>query len=175
MSDSRLSTRLIQTIGISASLILSGVITASSALVVPRLLESPAPLLLRQWNNMYEQGKLRIGPLAIIPSLSYFYLAYNERTAAFPALWKANAYTTAGFLAAAIGPYTWTVMRPTNVKLKTKATEVRMLNSTDEAVDVAALSMETAHKLLDVWALLNLGRAAVVASSGVLGVWTALN
>ncbi|KIN02178.1 hypothetical protein OIDMADRAFT_162173 [Oidiodendron maius Zn] len=175
MSDSHISTRVIQTVGISTSLILSGVVTACSVIVVPRLLESPTPLLLRQWDNMYEQGKRRVGPLAIIPAFSYLYLAYNEHTAAFPALWKVNAYTTAGFLAAAIGPYTWTVMRPTNAKLKTKAAEASMLNSTDEAVEVATLGTETAHKLLDFWAMLNLGRAAVVASSGVLGVWTALN
>jgi hypothetical protein len=175
MSDSHLSTRLIQTLGISTSLILSGVVTACSVVAVPRLLESPTPLLLRQWNNLYAQGKLRIGPLAIIPAFSYFYLAYNEHTAAFPAQWKVNAYTAAGFLAAAIGPYTWTVMKQTNAKLKIRAAEVTMRSHPDDVVEVAATGYETSHKLLDTWALLNLGRAVVVASSGVLGVWTALN
>jgi hypothetical protein len=174
MNGSPLLTRAIQTVGISTSLILSGIIMAGSLTLTPRLLESPTPLLLRQWDNMYEQGKTRVGPVAVIPALSYFYLAYQEHTAAFSAPWKVNAYIAAGLFALAIAPYTLLIMKSTNGKLKAKAAETRALERTDVVVEVG-LGAETAHKLLDFWALLNLGRGSIVAISGVLGLWTALN
>jgi len=37
------------------------------------------------------------------------------------------------------------------------------------------LGEETAHKLVDWWGVLNLGRAAMLVASGVVGVWTTLN
>jgi hypothetical protein len=175
MSNSPLSTRLLQTVGISSSLILSGLITGTSVVFVPRIMELPTPLLVRLWNKMYDQGKSRIGPLAIVPLLTYSYLAYSEHRAAFPAQWKVNSYAAAGALAAGIVPYTILAMRRTNEILMEKAAEMRSLKNTDNVVEIGLAPAETAHKLLDIWALLNLGRAALMATSGVVGVWTVLN
>ena len=123
---------------------------------------------------MYNQGKTRIGPLALIPSLTYLYLAYNEHAAAFPAQGKAKAYAVAGALAAGIMPYTLLIMKSTNDKLMAKAAEMKTLKETDEVVEVG-LGAETAHSLLDIWALLNIGRASLPAAAGLLGIWTVLN
>ena len=175
MSDSVISTRMLQTVGISSSLVLSGLISSFSIIVTPRLMELPTPLLSRGWKNAYQQGKTRVAPSALIPSLSYFYLAYHEYTAAFPAQWKVNAYAAAGVLAVGIAPYTLLIMKATNDKLQAKAAEMSTLKKTDEVVELGLPESETAHKLLDFWAILNLGRASFMLASGLLGAWTALN
>lgn len=175
MSDSPLLTRLLQTVGISSSLILSGLIAGTSVVFVPRIMELPTPLLVQLWNKMYEQGKSKIGPLAIVPLLTYTCLAYNEHRTAFSAQWKVNSYAAAGALAAGIVPYTILAMKRTNDKLTEKTAEMSSLKKTDNVVEIGLAPSETAHKLLDIWALLNLGRAALMATSGVLGIWTVLN
>ena len=132
MSDSSVLTRIAQTVGIGTSLLLGGANATLSIFLIPRLLESPTPLLLRQWNNMYEQGKSTIPRINIIVILSYLYLVYKEQTAPFPARWKVSAYSAAGILAIGFMPYTIGLMRTTNEKLKTKAEETRVLEKTDE-------------------------------------------
>lgn len=174
MGDSSATTRIVQSVGISTSLILAGSSAGFSVYLVPRLLESPTPLLLRQWDNAYEQGKRSIPSIAIIPLLSYAYLAYSEHTAAFPSTRKAKAYAAAALLTTSIVPYTLLCMRSINGKLKKKKAETSSLKTTDEVVE-AGLGNETAHALLDHWGVLNLGRSVLLAASGVLGVWTALN
>ena len=174
MSESPLSTRLIQTVGISTTLLIGGANIAYSVVLVPRILESPTPLLVRQWDHAYEQGKRSIPPVAVFSGISYFYLAYNEHTAAFPASWKVPAYATAGVLAASMIPYTLVFMLRNVNKLKAKLAETSALQNTDEVVEVG-LGSETAHKLVDDWAVMNLGRGAMLTISGVLGLWTALN
>lgn len=77
-------------------------------------------------------------------------------------------------MAVSIVPYTLVFMRSTNEKLTAKHAEVRTVEKFDEAVEVQR-GPETAHRLLDNWGLLNLGRGALLTFSGVLGLWTALN
>jgi len=76
---------------------------------------------------------------------------------------------------AAIGivPYTLFFMVPTNNKLFAKVEEVRGLKAEDTVVEIG-LGGETAHQLLDWWGVLNLGRGALLATSGVLGLWLSL-
>lgn len=71
-------------------------------------------------------------------------------------------------------PYTLVFMLRNVNKLKAKLAETSALQNTDEVVEVG-LGSETAHKLVDDWAVMNLGRGAMLTISGVLGLWTALN
>ncbi len=45
--------RIAQTLGITSSLMLGGISLGFSSFTVPRLMESPTPLMLRQWKKMY--------------------------------------------------------------------------------------------------------------------------
>jgi hypothetical protein len=87
---------------------------------------------------------------------------------------KAWGYLVSGLLSVGIVPYTLVVVMPTNNKLFKKADETKTLGKGDEVVEVG-LGEETAHKLVDWWGVLNLGRGVMLAASGVLGTWLALN
>ena len=73
-----------------------------------------------------------------------------------------------------IVPYTLLVMMDTNKKLLAKVDETKTLGIKDEVVEVG-LGSETAHKLVDSWGMLNLGRAALLVIGSLVGTWTALN
>lgn len=173
MSDSPLPIRLTQAVGLTTSLLLGGGNCAISVLFVPRLLESPAPLLLQQWNNLYQVGMRTFPPLAIVASVSYFYLA---RDAGFGESWKATAYAISGALTVGIIPYTLLFMKKVNGKLATKLEEIRNLGKPESVVEEEeSVGEESAHQLLDLWGLLNLMRGLMLSTAGVLGVWTVLN
>jgi hypothetical protein len=174
MSDTPLPIRIAQTIGITISSAVSGASLSLSFFVVPRLLEAPTPLLLKQWNSSFDLGKKSIVPLAGVSAASYFYLAYelHSRLSASSSKWK--MYLLAGLLSVAIVPYTLGIMMSTNKKLLAKVEETKALSFKDEVVE-AGLGDETAHKLVDKWGMLNLGRGALLVLSGVVGAWTALN
>jgi hypothetical protein len=176
-SDTPLPIRLAQTLGITTSLIFGGVIASLSIFVLPRILESPTPLLVKQWSRMYEAGKAAGRPAGVIAALSFFYLSYHHHTSstsAFVNNTNAWGYLTAGLLSIGIVPYTILVIMPTNNKLMKKADETKSLEEEDQVVEVG-LREETAHQLADYWGVLNLGRGAMLTASGVLALWLALN
>jgi hypothetical protein len=172
MSDTPLAIRLAQTIGITTSSILSGYVTAASVTLVPRVLESPTPLLLKQWGNAYAVGTKNAPPFAALSAACYFYLAYSLPSPA--AKFKLYGYIAAGALTVGIVPYTLLVMMDTNKKLLAKVEETKTLGVKDEVVEVG-LGNETAHKLVDNWGVLNLGRAVLLITGSLVGTWTALN
>jgi len=173
MADVPISIRLTQAIGLTASSALAGSSLTISAMLVPRLLESPSPLLLKQWKNTFEAGKASIPPLASICALSFGYLAYEAKSVpnALPFVWK--VYTASALLCIGIVPYTLTTMASTNNKLLNKAEETRALKAEDKIVEVG-LGGESAHQLVDKWATLNLGRAIMLATAAVLSTWATL-
>ena len=73
-----------------------------------------------------------------------------------------------------IVPYTLLLMSSTNNKLLAKVDETKTLGIKDEVVEVG-LGNESAHKLVDTWGVLNLGRAVLLLVGSVVGAWTALN
>jgi hypothetical protein len=172
MSSTALQIRISQTVGITSSAIFSGYIFSASFTLIPLLLEAPTPLLLKQWNNAYLAGKKTAPPFAALSSVCYFYLAYSLPFNSPKS--KLYGYLLAGALAVGIVPYTLAVMLPTNRKLLAKVEETKTLGVKDELVEVG-LGNETAHKLVDSWGVLNLGRAFMLAIGSVVGAWTALD
>lgn len=168
-----MSIRLAQAIGLTTSSALAGSSLTISAMLVPRLLESPSPLLLKQWKHTWEVGRASMRPLASICTLSFGYLAYEAKRApnALPHVWK--MYAASALLCIGIIPYTLTAMASINKKLLNKAEETSALKAEDKIVEVG-LGGETAHQLLDKWATLNLGRAIMLATAAVLSTWTTL-
>lgn len=152
---------------------LAGGVLTISAMLVPRLLESPSPLLLKQWKHTFEAGKASIPLLASICTLSFGYLAYEAKRApnALPHVWK--IYAASAALCIGIVPYTLTALASTNNKLLNKADETSALKAEDKIVEVG-LGGESAHQLVDKWATLNLGRAILLATAAVLSTWATL-
>lgn len=69
--------------------------------------------------------------------------------------------------------YTGLAMGNVNGKLFKKAEELEGLGAADEVVEVG-LGGETVHGLVDWWATLNMGRAAIFMVSSLAGTYAAL-
>ncbi|KAE9371814.1 hypothetical protein N431DRAFT_426415 [Stipitochalara longipes BDJ] len=176
-SDAPLSVRLVQTLGITASSLLAGQVSSFSFSTVPRLLESPTPLMLRQWVNMFHVGKSVGQPSSIVIALSYFYLAYASHSSSlshFLGNTVAVSYTVAGLLSMSIAPYTLTVLMPTNLAILAREEEVSRAEKEGKSVEPKK-GEESAQVLLKRWAVLNLGRMVLLLGSAVLGTWTTIN
>jgi hypothetical protein len=173
MADTPISIRLAQVIGLTMSSAIAGSVVTISAMLVPRLLESPSPLLLKQWKHAFDVGKATIPPLAGICSLCFGYLAYEAKRApnAIPRLWQ--MYTASALLCIGIAPYTLTAMASTNNKIIKKAEETSALKADDKIVEVG-LGGESAHQLVDKWATLNMGRGIMLATAAVLSTLATL-
>ncbi|KAM7200458.1 protein of unknown function (DUF1772) domain containing protein [Rhypophila sp. PSN 637] len=166
----------------------TGLSLSLSVILVPRLLESPSPLMLRQWLSAFHQGKKLIPGLSILSSLGYFLLSWHFRPSGTSRLSK--IYLLAGVTTLSIVPYTRIIMWPTNLKLMAKEEEFSSWGvvetartATKEGEELTAkivreedhvLITEEEEKgakyLVDHWGLLNLGRAGLVGLAAALGL-----
>ncbi|TVY46341.1 Noranthrone monooxygenase, partial [Lachnellula occidentalis] len=114
--------RLAQTLGLTTAGLLAGANISFSLIALPRILESPTPLLIQQWKHLFTSGRATLPPMALLSSSLFFYLASQARsssskpTSALPeeSFW---GYVAAGVLALSIVPYTMVFMSPTNERL----------------------------------------------------------
>ena len=83
-------------------------------------------------------------------------------------------YLVAGALSVGIIPYTLTVLMGTNLKIFGREEEVSKAEKEGKSRQASA-GEESAQVLLRRWAVLNLGRAALMSASAVVGVWTTVN
>ncbi|CAG8972555.1 hypothetical protein HYALB_00011405 [Hymenoscyphus albidus] len=176
MADQTFPIRLAQTLGLTTQGIVAGLSLSYSIIAVPRLLESPTPLMLKQWAAMYNTGKLFMPPLSLLSASTFFYLASQFRNV--PSALAAQKYwmfIAAGFLAGAQVPYTVLLMKGTNGSLMQKEKEVRNLKSGDKIVEIGLGEKESAHELVDWWAVLNLGRCAFLTAGFVVATWNVVN
>lgn len=171
MTDKPTSVRAAQALAIFLSTGGSGLSLGLSTLVVPRLLESPTPLMLRQWARVLMAGKHTFPALGAAAAAPYWYLAYR--------FWGAGGtrvgqlYLLAGALCVGIVPYTLVVVMPTNRKLLRKVDETKWLAEADEVVETGARE-ESAKYLVDHWGMLHLGRVAMGAVAGMIGLGLSL-
>lgn len=154
--------RVLQTIGLTTTAFLAGTSASFSLYVAPRILESPALLLIKQFKHMYTAGHDSLPAGTVVAATSLLYLAYDSHTAG-TAAWR--GYVTAAVLAVGIVPYTFAVMLGTNNVL------LGMAEEKEEKVEKRAAE---AKILVDRWAMMNLGRTVLLASAAVTAAWTAL-
>lgn len=176
-SDAPLTIRIAQTIGLTSSAWLAGQIASFSLFTVPRLLESPTPLMLRQWSAMFWAGKSVGMPGGIVTALTYFYLAYATHTSSASSFLSDTTsirYAVAGILSVGIVPFTLVFLNSTNVAIFKREEEVSKAEREGKSVQARA-GEESAQDLLRRWGTLNLGRAVVMLGSAVLGAWTTIN
>ncbi|CAN8100930.1 unnamed protein product [Discula destructiva] len=196
--------RLAQIASISLSLLCSGIALSGSVLLIPRLLESPVPLMLRQWRATFQAGK-RFFQLTTMSAASVFLLlSWQHRRGSFTAdatpaptaaaaavVWK--LYLAAGLLCSSVGPFTVVAVNPTNRELLRRAeeeemreVEVAMVDDEHEEeeehqlpllLDSRHISAQQAQRdkwLVDHWGVLNLPRGFALGLAGVLGLAAAL-
>ncbi|CAJ2499686.1 Uu.00g025390.m01.CDS01 [Anthostomella pinea] len=171
------SIRLAQATTIALLTTTAGLSASLSLFVAPRLLESPTPLLTRQFGAMVSvTQRILPVPQILLPGLAHAYLAYQLPD-------KMRSYALAAAMSLSTAVWTWTVMMPINRKMGRKI----------QAVDAAAAGMagakeideilademaggeETAHALVDKWATRNLYRPVVALLAGCMGLYAALS
>ncbi|KAK9418513.1 hypothetical protein SUNI508_08001 [Seiridium unicorne] len=161
--------RLTQATSIALLTTASGLNLGLSFFVVPRLLESPTALMLRQWGNMYKVTSKTLAPALMLPVALNAYLAYS-----LPG--KSRIYGFVAALAFSILPYTYALLMPINRKLLSKVEEVKALGA--GVGDVLGGEMGTredsGHALIDNWGLYNLYRGGAALVAGGVSLYAIL-
>lgn len=164
--------RTAQATSIFLSAMACGVNLADSFLLIPRLLESPTPLMVRQWQRSYNVTVVFFPSVLQPVAAVFYYLSWHFRRAGggggAPA--QSKLYLAAGLLCSAIGPYTWFVVFPTNRKIVRKIEETKDAPATEEIVETNVAREESAKWLVDHWGILNLPRGILMGAAGVLGL-----
>ncbi|KAI9806384.1 MAG: hypothetical protein M1826_004664 [Phylliscum demangeonii] len=156
-----------------------GILTLSAAMV-PALLRAPAPILVRQWQAIYDRGKTMAPPLALAAGCNFGYLAYyhyvdhyttfalSSRTTVTvqAATYRWAWYLLAATAATAVVPYTLVVMTAVNGRLQDMA-KVATLSSSDDEKEMYI----GAKGLVDEWASLNFFRGLLPVSAAVVAAW----
>ncbi|KAK2046268.1 hypothetical protein LZ31DRAFT_203040 [Colletotrichum somersetense] len=148
---------------------LAGLNLGLSVFVVPRLLESPTPLMLRQWSAMFARAS-RVFPLPTLAcALSYWSMAYRLHYAGGDRT-TSRLLAAAGALCFAIVPWNRFIMGGVNRELARRAGEASGMGVM--AVGLTQEEQEGAKSLVDRWGLYNLGRIVAVGLGGAVGLYT---
>ncbi|PYI03696.1 DUF1772-domain-containing protein [Aspergillus sclerotiicarbonarius CBS 121057] len=163
-----------QAIGLSGAAWLSGTIFSLSYITIPSLLTThathpnsiPLSTITQQWATIYETGKNRVPPIAILTASTFLYLAWSTREnttlAAIAPRGSSSAYMVSAALVVAIVPFTGGFMKGTNDRLMGWA-EKGVGKGVEEGE-------EEVVGLLKKWAWLNGIRALWPLVGGVLGL-----
>jgi hypothetical protein len=164
--------RAIQAVGITAAAFLAGQQASLTYISTPALLESPAPLLAKQWKKIFDVSAGVEGATSLLLGGLFSYLAYREPSTASSSF---KLYTTAAVLLPAAIPYTILLMKPINSKLLSKADSLASTAITDTAAESGVDEAETTHALVDKWATLSLGRALLAAVGAGTAAWATIS
>ncbi|KAK4245901.1 hypothetical protein C7999DRAFT_42582 [Corynascus novoguineensis] len=168
--------RLTQATALLLGTVCAGANLAISFFLVPRLLESPTPVMLRQWERSYRRGAATIPVGAGVAAAAYFYLSFWGPGRGAASLSRVRAYLAAGALTIGIVPYTLLVMARTNGELKRldaavgAAAEAAAEVPPEREAVVVAEAERSAKGLVDWWGVLNLGRAGLLLAGSVCGL-----
>ncbi|KAH6651032.1 hypothetical protein F5144DRAFT_558180 [Chaetomium tenue] len=162
----------------------AGLNLSLSLFLIPRLLESPTPLMLQQWRRTYSRGHAIIPTAALAASAGYLYLGLGSGLGS-------RLYLVAAGLTVGIVPYTVAVMQVTNGRLMELGERVRVreekrereeeeeveavtaveVQEEEEEDEVVTVEEERSAKgLVDLWGVLNLGRAALLTAGAACGL-----
>lgn len=156
-----------------------GVNFAASFFLVPRLLESPTPLMVRQWLRFYNTASI-FYPAMLQPAAAVlFFLSWHFRGMTTfggggSIFTRSRLYLCAGLLCLGPGPYTWFVIGPTNKKIMRKIEETKDMSLTEEVVETERQREDNAKWLVDHWGMLNLPRGIMMGLAGILGLVAAV-
>ncbi|KAL1844365.1 hypothetical protein VTJ49DRAFT_44 [Mycothermus thermophilus] len=171
--------RLAQGTALFLSSVVTGVSFSLSAFLVPRLLESPTPIMLTQLRRTSARAKHTMPFLVLGSAASYLYLSLGSRYfhPHLLTLSQTRAYLAAAALTLGIVPYTRLVMAGTNgqiAKLE-ESSGLAAVSLTGKAevaaeAEVEAQRERNAKGLVDWWGVLNLGRTGFLMAGAVCGL-----
>ncbi|KAL3472458.1 hypothetical protein BJX99DRAFT_262246 [Aspergillus californicus] len=162
--------RVAQAVGLTGAAWLAGDISAYSFYAIPSLVKShrdyqaPVTLIVKQWRDMYNVGKIKNPPIAALTAAAFAYLAWAvPNSTAGEVLAPENAavlYSIAAVLTVSIVPWTIGVMTKTNRKLLDLAEGIWVPSEK---------TSEEVEGLLGKWIGFNLVRALFPLAGAVVG------
>jgi hypothetical protein len=161
--------RLAQGTTLLLSSLTAGTSLSLSYFLIPRLLESPTPVMLTQWARTYARGAAVMPAAAVLSAAGMFWLSLVTREE------RARGYLAAGLLTVGIVPYTILVMTGTNKTLKGLEGEMGIESAAAAAGKEVGVEAERSAKgLVDWWGVLNLGRAGLLIAGVGCGLWATI-
>lgn len=147
--------RTAQVLGLTSSLLLSGVNIGSSVLTIPILYTRPTSISTPIFAEFYTRGAVTLVPLGLFSASCSALVAYLLPS-------QRNLWAIASVAAFAQTPWTLLVMMKTNNRLNTIAA------SKDEQEKA---SKEEVVGLLRQWSWMNIIRGGLPLVGGLIGVW----
>jgi hypothetical protein len=145
---------ILQVLGLSSSLILSGINFGASHLTIPLLYNLPVPTSTRLFSSLYHRGAITLVPLTLFSGLNFGTLAYLIPS-------QRLTYAIAG--ASTLSALAWTqiVIAPTNKRL----CEVSEMGD----VETEKVKGEEVDELLRRWKWMNFVRSGLALAGGLVG------
>ncbi|KAE9985145.1 hypothetical protein Vi05172_g4225 [Venturia inaequalis] len=160
VTDTSDSLRTTQLLGLTALAYLAGQEAATVYLHTPSLLESPAPLLARQWLKTHVRTRAVTTPISVTLTLLLAYLTYKSKTP------NKKYLLTSTLLLLTRFPYSEILLGPYNRRLSAKAESMATAGLDDVQAEANMSPGDTVHELVDRWANLYLGKALLVLGAG---------
>lgn len=167
MADSTPSFLVTRILGITTSAFLSGFAFSASYYTVPAISIAPLALQFKQWQVVYDLGKLVSPPLSAAGAAAWGYAAWHSSTHEGDATWK--LYSVAAALTLAILVWTVAVMMPTNKDLMKMAKIADEVDETEAKV-FAQESVKAPRR----WNWMNFVRAVLPMIGTVVGLIAAI-
>ena len=131
---------------------------------------APETLVARQWQRLYNLGKVRAPPIAAATALVFGFLSYQfYGTLNQP---RAELYGLSALLTLLNPPYTWIFMSGINNKLWAKAEATKASKKVDEMEQATVPGGQSTTELLDLWAMHNVVRALLPLAGSIIALWT---
>jgi hypothetical protein len=147
--------RTAQVLGLTTSILLSGVNIGTSFLVLPILYTRPTSITTPIFSELYTKGAITLVPLGIFSASCSALIAYLDPS-------QRNLWAFAAVATASQTPWTVLVMMKTNNRLNAiAASEKEQEKASDQEV-VA---------LLKQWTWMNFVRGGLALAGGLAGVW----
>jgi len=164
MAESTTTFLLTRMLGISGSAFISGFAFSASYYSVPAIALAPIPLRLRQWQVVYDLGKLVAPPVSAVSAILLGVAAYSTSSTSND--WK--LYATAGALTFSFTPWTVLAMMATNNDLMRRAKMGAELEGKNEGFE------RESEKALNTWWRLNWVRAVLPMAGAWIALYAAL-
>ncbi|KAL8797631.1 MAG: hypothetical protein Q9182_007167 [Xanthomendoza sp. 2 TL-2023] len=148
-----------QFLGLTSTLVLSGINIGASILTLPILYTRPTAISTPIFNELYLRGAATLVPLGIFSAACSAFVAYNLPSS------QRNLWTVAAVSTFAQTPWTLFVMMRTNNRLNAIAAS---------KVEQEKASKDEVVGLLRRWAWLNAARGMLAMFGGLVVVWSLL-
>ncbi|KAF2972869.1 hypothetical protein GQX73_g811 [Xylaria multiplex] len=154
------ATDLVTVFSLTAGCFLSGIMMGTSLLTIPAFLDTAhtADQLCTQWARLYHYG-VNISPsISVATFLLYVYAAVRNWFSCGSDRWS---FVLAGVVTAAMIPFTWIIMMPTNDKLFALEAEAQAGHLT--------ASLEHVRALVTEWNLMHMLRSSFPLAGALIG------